>query len=1074
MQLNATQDNLELLEGEITRVQRFDSGYTILTLKKGRNTFKLVGDMPAFAEGMNVKARAEKTVHPKYGEQFKVVEIEESGFATTEAIVNYLSSPAFKGIGVSAARAIVNHFGMETFDILDEDPDRLFDVPGLPDAKAQIVAETWLSERAAHKIRSELIKYGMTPLMATKVHKYFGDSVLDLLAQNIYLLTDAPGIGFLKADEIALRSGVERHSPDRVDAAIMYVLDQALTGGDCYLGLADLTEQAVKLLKGDINATHVLEAVRRLVSRGSLVNEKNRIFLSGIREAEKNVAEMLQQMLTYKADPIYQDIDELRDDLAQIDVTQNITLAPQQEEALLTAMNSRVAIITGGPGVGKALSADSLIPTVGGLKRMDQIKIGDKLFGRFGQIVTVTGVYPQGVKQLYRVVFNDRTESECCAEHLWPIQTKRSRSKSKVVTQVINTTAIIEKLQKGDRSRRIYVPLCTAAKMPVADLPIHPYLLGVLIGDGSLSSGATPRITSFDPDVIHEIERNMPQNHKVNHLGNGCYSITGHKGINQVSFALSELGLMGCKSHSKFIPELYLFSSIEQRLELLQGLMDTDGTVSKNGYNSSFCSVSKVLAENVAFLARSLGCKVMIATKKGTYTGCDHISYRVNIVAPGEMKLFKMPRKALLQKSRSKYQPVKAIRSIEPSRLSECVCISVDAPDKLYCSNDFIVTHNTTITKALCALFDRHNLDFMLCAPTGRAAKRLAEATGSEAKTIHRLLQFDPRSQNFLHNQLNPLPTQVVVIDESSMMDLRLFRWLMLAMERDMRLIIVGDKDQLPSVGPGNVLRDLISSGVVPCVKLDQIFRQAKGNTIIPVAHDILHGVTPDLPTPAESKGRNCMMVVSEDQSTLINMIVTLVTQSLPKAGFKPEDIQILTPMRARGLGIEDLNPPLQEALNPAAPHKAEVQSNSRIFRVGDRVMQIRNNYKKGDNGVFNGDIGYISSIIRDGEDVSIWVSYPDMPSPIEYAKDEWDELQHCMACTVHKSQGAEYPCVILVQHPSQYNMLQRNLIYTGVTRAKKLCVIAGTRRAVEIAVGNDKEVIRNTTLAELLQEATQ
>jgi exodeoxyribonuclease V alpha subunit len=734
MQLNATQENLELIEGEVTRVQRFDSGYTILTLKKGRSTFKLVGDMPGFAEGMNVKARAEKTVHPKYGEQFKVVEIEESGFTTTEAIVNYLSSSAFKGIGVSAARAIVNHFGMETFDILDEDPDRLFDVPGLPEAKAQIVAETWLSERAAHKIRSELIKYGMTPLLATKVHKHFGDAVLDLLEQNIYLLTDVPGIGFLKADEIALRSGVERHSPDRVDAAIMYVLDQALTGGDCYLGLADVTEQAVKLLKGDINATHVLEAVRRLVARGSLVNEKNRIFLSGIREAEKNVVEMLQQMLAYQGETLYEDVESLRHDLNCLGITNEaFSLAPKQEEALFTAINSRVAIITGGPGVGKS-----------------------------------------------------------------------------------------------------------------------------------------------------------------------------------------------------------------------------------------------------------------------------------------------------------------------------------------------------TITKALCALFDRHNLDFMLCAPTGRAAKRLAEATGSEAKTIHRLLQFDPMSQSFLHNQLNPLPTQVVVIDESSMMDLRLFRWLLLAMERHMRLIIVGDKDQLPSVGPGNVLRDLIASGKVPCVKLDQIFRQAKGNTIIPVAHDILHGVTPDLPTPAESKGRNCMMVVSEDQSTLINMIVTLVTQSLPKAGFKPEDIQILTPMRARGLGIEDLNPPLQEALNPAAPHKAEVQANSRIFRVGDRVMQIRNNYKKGDNGVFNGDIGYISSIIRDGEDVSIWVRYPDMPSPIEYAKDEWDELQHCMACTVHKSQGAEYPCVILVQHPSQYNMLQRNLIYTGVTRAKKLCVIAGTRRAVEIAVGNDKEVIRNTTLAELLQEATQ
>ena len=731
--MNTINPNFEHIEGEITRIQRFDSGYTILTLKQGRDSVKLVGDMPGFAEGMNVLAKAEKTTHPRYGDQFKVVEIEEKGFVSSDAMINYLASNAFKGIGKAVARSIVNHFGVETFDILDQNPDRLFEVPGLPASKAQIVVETWLSERAAHKIRSELIKLGMSPVMAAKVHKHFGEQVLDFVTENPYCLTEVSGIGFFRADEIALKTGVPRNSPNRVEASLKYVLDQALMGGDCYLPLADLSEESIKLLKGDVNATHIMEAVRRMVSRGKLVNEKNRIFLSGIREAEKQVAEMLLSMTSYQSIPMYSDMDALRHDLMSIGITGQITLAPRQEEALFTAINSRVAIITGGPGVGKS-----------------------------------------------------------------------------------------------------------------------------------------------------------------------------------------------------------------------------------------------------------------------------------------------------------------------------------------------------TITRALCALFDRHQLEFKLAAPTGRAAKRLAEATESEASTIHRLLQFDPASQGFLYKQGNPLPTQVVIIDESSMMDILLFRHLLLAMESHMRLVIVGDKDQLPSVGPGNVLRDLIASKQVPCVKLDQIFRQAKGNTIIPVAHDILHGVAPELPSPAESKGRNCMMVVAEEQSMLIDHIIMLVTKSLPNAGFKPEDIQILTPMRARGLGIEDLNPRLQDALNPKSDAKAEVQSNSRTFRVGDRVMQIKNNYKKGDNGVFNGDIGTISAIIRDGEEVNIWVRYPDMPSPIDYAKDEWDELQHCWACTVHKSQGAEYPCVILVQHTSQFNMLQRNLIYTGVTRARKLCIIAGTRRAVEVAVNNDKEVIRNTTLSELMQNSLE
>jgi exodeoxyribonuclease V alpha subunit len=466
-----TTDNLEIIEGEITRVTRFDSGYTILALKRGRESIKLVGDMPNFAEGMNISAKCERTTHPKYGDQFKVIEIEERGFSSADSIVNYLASNSFKGIGKAVARMIVNHFGVETFDILDKNPDRLFEVPGLPESKAQIIIETWVAERASHKIRSELIKMGMSPLMATKAHKHFGDEVLTFVEENPYCLTEVSGIGFWRADDIALKAGIARNSPHRVEASLRYVLDQALMGGDCYLHLSILSEESIKLLKNDVNATHIVEAMRRMVSRGTLVNEKNKIFLSGIRQAEQQVAEMLLSMANYKSDPLYTSVEELRHKLMSIGGTGQITLAPNQEEALFTAINSRVSIITGGPGTGKS-----------------------------------------------------------------------------------------------------------------------------------------------------------------------------------------------------------------------------------------------------------------------------------------------------------------------------------------------------TITKALCSLFDCHNLDFKLCAPTGRASKRLAEATESEAKTIHRLLQFDPMNGGFLFKEGSPLPTQVVIVDESSMVDILLFRHLLLAMESHMRLVIVGDKDQLPSVGPGNVLRDLIAS----------------------------------------------------------------------------------------------------------------------------------------------------------------------------------------------------------------------------------------------------------------------
>jgi exodeoxyribonuclease V alpha subunit len=306
-----------------------------------------------------------------------------------------------------------------------------------------------------------------------------------------------------------------------------------------------------------------------------------------------------------------------------------------------------------------------------------------------------------------------------------------------------------------------------------------------------------------------------------------------------------------------------------------------------------------------------------------------------------------------------------------------------------------------------------------------------------------------------------------VIVDEISMVDVRLFRHLLCALERNVRLVMVGDSDQLPSVGAGNVLSDLISSNAIPVTRLKVVFRQKAGSSIISVAHDILNGVVPKLPTPKQSVGQNCMFVPVSEVNTLAQYVVTLVKNTLPSLGYSPDDIQVLTPMRGKGVGVNDLNPILQEALNPPDSTKAELQLGFRILRQGDRVMQIRNDYNK---LVFNGEVGRICGITKGETGLNkVFVKYPDKTEPIEYATEELDDIQLAFTCTIHKSQGSEYPAVVLAMHTSHWHMLRRNLFYTGLTRAKKHCIIIGTSDAITRAVNNDAQELRNTTLKSLM-----
>ena len=352
----------------------------------------------------------------------------------------------------------------------------------------------------------------------------------------------------------------------------------------------------------------------------------------------------------------------------------------------------------------------------------------------------------------------------------------------------------------------------------------------------------------------------------------------------------------------------------------------------------------------------------------------------------------------------------------------------------------------TTIVNAILRILAAKRVELLLCAPTGRAAKRMTEATGREARTIHRLLEFDPKTMGFKRNDEHPLACDLLVVDESSMVDVMLMQSLLKAVPGSAALLIVGDIDQLPSVGPGQVLADIIGSGAVPVVRLTEVFRQAAQSRIITSAHLINEGRMPDLAPPAGET--DFYFVPAADPDRAVPRIVELVRHRIPRRfGLDPiRDIQVLCPMNRGGVGARSLNIELQAALNPAGEQK--VERFGWTFAPGDKVMQVENDY---DKEVYNGDIGMIERV--DPDDGELVVNFDGRA--VVFSFGELDTLVPAYAATIHKSQGSEYPAVVIPVLTQHYPMLQRNLLYTGVTRGKKLVVLVGQKKAVAIAVKN-------------------
>jgi exodeoxyribonuclease V alpha subunit len=373
----------------------------------------------------------------------------------------------------------------------------------------------------------------------------------------------------------------------------------------------------------------------------------------------------------------------------------------------------------------------------------------------------------------------------------------------------------------------------------------------------------------------------------------------------------------------------------------------------------------------------------------------------------------------------------------------------------------------TTLVNSILLILRAKKVKCLLCAPTGRAAKRLTETTGLEANTIHRLLEVDPATGRFSRNEDKPLDCDLLIVDETSMVDVLLMYALLRALPKTSALIMVGDVDQLPSVGPGNALRDLIDSGVIPVVRLTEVFRRAASSKIITNAHLIRQGKMPEL--RSAGSGSNFYFIERDTPEEIATTLVRLVQDRIPK-GHRLDpirDIQVLCPMNRGSIGVRELNTALQGTLNAVRPGEPAVERFGWRFQVRDKVIQTENDYKK---EVFNGDIGTIEKI--DPVEQELFIRFDDRL--VTYDFGELDEVSLAYAVTIHKSQGSEFPAVVIPVAMQHFMLLQRNLIYTGITRAKQLLVVVGQKRALGLAVRNDKSRKRYSGLLSSLKETGQ
>ncbi len=1074
----------------------------------------IVGALPSVECGETLHLTGEWSHHTQHGAQFKIAAFTSQLPSSVYGIRKYLGSGLVPGIGKAYANKIVDALGTDTFRVLSEESGKLRDIPGIGKKRATAIKSAWDEKRTERELYIFLQTYGVTPGQCVKLVKHYGAKAKPILLEQPYQVArEIDGIGFKTADRIAINLGFANDAPPRLDAGLLYALETLQEEGHTAYREADLIDYAAALLETE---SRFLEArIAALVTTKSLVRHlpagvPNPLPGSGLIQlphndrAEEKIAAVVARLTRTPSG-----LPPIKTDAAVewAEKKAGFTFADLQRTALKNALTHKLTILTGGPGTGKAQPLDARVLTPQGFRSIGDLRPGDLVISAEGPPVAVRSIHPQGTKPVFRVAFADGRSTRCCEDHLWKVWTRTSvwspAKKKKIRSRgwrIVPLKTIRRRLDDDRAERdRLGVPLLTPCSDPTPTvLPIDPYVLGALMGDGTLSDAVL--LTTTDAALVANLSvRLAPLGLRLNQvISQGAPTLSwrivgrGKGHANPLRTALQSLSL-AVRSEAKFIPPAYFNASATQRLDLLRGLLDTDGTVDKLGV-VSFTTSSPRLARDVQQLAWSLGCIATPgAVKHPTYshrgeqrTGLP--AHTLFLQHPEPATLFTLSRKVartVRPKARARLGHRLRLSAIEPAGEAVCVCLSLDSRSGLYVTDDYLVTHNTTILRALVDILKAKKVRVHLAAPTGRAAQRLSETTGGFASTIHRLLKYDAASGGFTANENAPLATDFLVLDEASMLDVRLASALLQAVPSRAHLLLVGDTDQLPSVGAGNVLKDLIAVSdsvfgssspppatgaqlsALPVTRLSVIYRQQGQSQIVTTAHAINSGdptlgaVLPDVASAQVWADLN--FIAAADTDDCVRKVIELVTEFIPRKLKWPHpvhDVQILAPMHKGVAGVGNFNVQLQAALNPLAHGTRALRSVHGEYRPGDKVIQLRNNY---DKGLFNGDIGTIVSIDPEAGTLDAKFDH-DVHT---FDRGEFANLALAYAISIHKSQGSEYPVVIVPLLKAHFMMLQRNLIYTAITRGKKKVFLVGEPAAYAMAVRNAESKTRVTHLKE-------
>jgi len=1021
---------LETINGSIAKVvfHSEETGFKVLIVKLHSGPhLRMVGEFgPEIIPGTIADFHGDFKVHPKYGNNFRVASYTISFNAEKLKSIELFIDHIAPNIGPERAALIVNYFGEKIVDILDKTSERLEEVPGIGEVSAQSLKKAWDDNRdqwdkkqQEYSLRVFLNALGIKERRVKRILNYFGGGEVaeETVKKDPYKLTEIDGFGFTTADFIAKKLGVPENDPLRLRAYILYCLKTlCLSYGHLYLTQNEITDLVNKYAKESgtqfldkqiIILSDLAELIKNLQDKGLIIVETDAVYALENYINESTSARMISSILQRNSDLILLTRESVEKHIATFEKTHDIEMSPEQKEALHYFAEKKVFVITGAPGTGKCLGKDTPILMYDGtIKMVQDVLKGDLIMGDDSTPREVLSTCT-GQEELFKISSNKETSYVVNESHILSFKNKKETVDIPLKDYVGFSCWKRESL-KGYR-----VPV----DFKESTVTLHPYFLGYWIAKGSTEGPDVlcPELMKkiFDDDINTKTE--IPHYYK---------ELIKHQ----------------------VIPQVYKVNSRKKRLELLAGIIDSIGFHIPKNYK--LIINNEIFANDITYVARSLGFHVKLKTK-------DNI---IQITIQGDIHEIPciIPNKRATPYKR-KTDILTSSINVDPIGPGDYYGFELNGNGR-FLLGDFTVTHNTTILRAIVDLAMHLSLNLTCMTPTGISAKKMAQTIKYEAYTIHRRLGF--RGDSWLHGEENKFFTDVVIIDEASMVDQEVFSRLLAALEHRVHIIFVGDDNQLPSVGAGNVLRELINCNQIPVVKLERIFRQDEASDIIKAAHKIKNGSTDLSMFKGDPKGD--VFFIRENNPAKIEDYVVRLAQKLKNNNKR---FQIITARNEGPLSVKELNESLQNILN-SGPEKEIILKNFKIKR-GDRVIVIKNDYEV---GVFNGEIGKVIDL--ENNFISILIDDRIVNISREEANDK---LKLAYSITVHRSQGQEYPYIIL-PFINQFgkNLLQRNLLYTAITRAKKKVIVIGHGSALEKAINNASVDKRNTKLGERIKGCLQ